>query len=93
MDPVSRALSSHVSLSGLSFFGPQHLTHADCPSYSDEMLDPSMVDELRSRQHGRILPEGETLPIAFEDVFADFVSTLKEVWRPNAQVNKPPPPT
>jgi hypothetical protein len=45
-----------------------------------------MVDELRSRQHGRILPEGETLPLAFEDVFADFASTLKEVWRPNAQV-------
>lgn len=52
----------------------------------DEMLDPSMVDELRSRQHGRILPEGETLPLAFEDVFADFASTLKEVWRPNAQL-------
>lgn len=48
-----------------------------------------MVDELRSRQHGRILPEGETLPIAFEDVFADFASTLKEVWRPNAQVSNP----
>lgn len=48
-----------------------------------------MVDELRSRQHGRILPEGETLPIAFEDIFADFASTLKEIWRPNAQVSTP----
>ncbi|GAA5869756.1 hypothetical protein JCM3774_003840 [Rhodotorula dairenensis] len=52
----------------------------------DEMLDPPTVDELRSRQHGRILPEGETLPIAFEDSFDDFVATLKEVWRPNAQL-------
>ncbi|GAA5886072.1 hypothetical protein JCM6882_004253 [Rhodosporidiobolus microsporus] len=54
----------------------------------DEMLDPHAVDELRNRPTvGRILPEGESLPPAFEEVFADFGSALKEVWRPNDQLS------
>lgn len=52
----------------------------------DEMLEPSVVDELRARQFNRVLPEGETLPAAFQDVYADFRAVLKEVWRPNPQL-------
>ncbi|BGP40154.1 hypothetical protein JCM10450v2_004133 [Rhodotorula kratochvilovae] len=52
----------------------------------DEMLDPAAVDELRTRRFGDILPEGETLPAAFEEVFADFASAIKEVWRPNNEL-------
>ncbi|GAA6051715.1 hypothetical protein JCM3770_002697 [Rhodotorula araucariae] len=52
----------------------------------DEMLDPVAVDELRARRFGDILPEGETLPAAFEEVFADFASAIKEVWRPNNEL-------
>ncbi|GAA5850485.1 hypothetical protein JCM8547_001889 [Rhodosporidiobolus lusitaniae] len=54
----------------------------------DEMLDPHAVEELRQRASvGHILPEGESLPPAFEEVFADFASVLKEVWRPNDQLS------
>ncbi|BGP16409.1 hypothetical protein JCM10213_004035 [Rhodosporidiobolus nylandii] len=53
----------------------------------DEMLDPHAMNELRTRPSvGHILPEGESLPPAFEEVFADFSSAVKEVWRPNDQL-------
>ncbi|GAA5904087.1 hypothetical protein JCM5296_000330 [Sporobolomyces johnsonii] len=52
----------------------------------EEMLDPNAIAELRSRQLGHILPEGETLPPALEEVFADFSAAVKEVWRPNHQL-------
>ncbi|CEQ39496.1 SPOSA6832_01040, partial [Sporobolomyces salmonicolor] len=55
-------------------------------NFREEMLDPSAIAELRSRQLGHILPEGETLPPALEEVFADFSAALKEVWRPNHQL-------
>ncbi|BGP55564.1 hypothetical protein JCM8202v2_003169 [Rhodotorula sphaerocarpa] len=51
----------------------------------DEMLEPSAVAELRARKHGWILPEGESLPAAFVEVFQDYRTVLKDVWRPNAQ--------
>jgi hypothetical protein len=51
------------------------------------MLDPHATSELSQRPSvGSILPEGESLPPAFEEVFADFSSAIKEVWRPNDQV-------
>ncbi|GAA6038154.1 hypothetical protein JCM8097_005765 [Rhodosporidiobolus ruineniae] len=54
----------------------------------DEMLDPHAMEDLRNRPSvGHILPEGESLPPAFEEVFADFSSALKEVWRPNDQLS------
>ncbi|GAA5896019.1 hypothetical protein JCM8208_007507 [Rhodotorula glutinis] len=55
----------------------------------DEMLDPNDLDELRARKFApgtTVLPEGETLPSAFEEVFADFAAALKEVWRPNQEL-------
>lgn len=53
------------------------------------MLDPNELDELRARKFApgtSVLPEGETLPAAFEEVFADFAAALKEVWRPNQEL-------
>jgi len=52
----------------------------------EEMLDEATVSELKGRQLGTILPEGETLPSSLEEVFTDFSGVLKEVWRPNHQV-------
>ncbi|GAA6061475.1 hypothetical protein JCM10212_002554 [Sporobolomyces blumeae] len=52
----------------------------------EEMLDQHAVAELKDRQFGTILPEGETLPAALEEVFTDFNSALKDVWRPNHQL-------
>ncbi|GAA6007052.1 hypothetical protein JCM10207_009185 [Rhodosporidiobolus poonsookiae] len=53
----------------------------------DEMLDPHAMDDLRNRPSvGAVLPEGQSLPPPFEEVFADFSSALKEVWRPNEQL-------
>ncbi|GAA6016051.1 hypothetical protein JCM11491_000653 [Sporobolomyces phaffii] len=52
----------------------------------EEMLDQSAVAELRDRKLGTILPEGETLPAALEEVYTDFSGVLKEVWRPNHQL-------
>jgi len=52
----------------------------------EEMLDEATVSELKGRQSGTILPEGETLPSSLEEVFTDFSGVLKEVWRPNHQV-------
>lgn len=54
----------------------------------EEMLDESAVSDLKSRQLGTILPEGETLPSSLEEVFTDFSGVLKEVWRPNHQVRR-----
>ncbi|GAA5983618.1 hypothetical protein JCM11641_007301 [Rhodosporidiobolus odoratus] len=54
----------------------------------DEMLDPTLMEELRNRPSvGHILPEGQSLPPAFEEVFADFSSAVKEVWRPNNELS------
>ncbi|GAA5942177.1 uncharacterized protein JCM15063_002031 [Sporobolomyces koalae] len=53
----------------------------------EEMLDQTAMSELRDRKiDSSILPEGETLPAALEEVFADFSGVLKEVWRPNHQL-------
>ncbi|GAA5935417.1 hypothetical protein JCM3775_006268 [Rhodotorula graminis] len=55
----------------------------------DEMLDPNDLDDLRARKFApgtTVLPEGETLPSAFEEVFSDFAAALKEVWRPNQEL-------
>jgi len=55
----------------------------------EEMLDQTaVVGELRKdRKFGTVLPEGETLPSALEEVYTDFSGVLKEVWRPNHQVS------
>lgn len=52
----------------------------------DETLDPTAIAELRGRQFGPILPEGETLPEAVADVFVDFVRETSSLWRPNDQL-------
>lgn len=41
------------------------------------------MDELRGRKFGHILPEGQTLPDALEDIFIDYAAAAKELWRPN----------
>lgn len=51
------------------------------------MLDPNAVNELRDRRFGHILPQGETLPGALEEVFVDFAAAAKELWRPNGRVS------
>ncbi|GJN90586.1 hypothetical protein Rhopal_003598-T1 [Rhodotorula paludigena] len=52
----------------------------------DEMLDPAVLEAMRRRQYGAVLPEGETLPAALEEAYGAFSSALREVWRPNHEL-------
>lgn len=50
------------------------------------MLDPAVLEAMRRRQYGAVLPEGETLPAALEEAYGAFSSALREVWRPNHEL-------
>lgn len=52
-----------------------------------EILDGEAVQELRGRNVGSLLPEGETLPPALEETFVDFSAALRELWKPNDEVS------
>ncbi|SCV72267.1 BQ2448_4961 [Microbotryum intermedium] len=67
------------------WFSRQHMKHAD-DWIREETLDPDAMDEMRHRQLGPVLREGETLPASLEEVFADASAVLRELWKPHDQL-------
>lgn len=54
--------------------------------HSDETLDSDSLAEIRAGHTGLILPEGDTLHPSLEEVFVDFSSALKDLWKPNDEL-------